>query len=70
MSPHIKVYVDVLWNHDRQRMERRTMHVDVENKYYKQEWFSLETGECVFSKEGKLSDPEMHGKSARRGRGE
>jgi hypothetical protein len=67
-SPHIKMYVDVLWNHDRQRTERRVMHIDSENDYYKQEWFSLETGERVCWKEGKLSDRDMHGVSARRRR--
>jgi hypothetical protein len=60
------MYNDVVWNHDRHRMERRVIHVDSDNDYYKQEWFSLETGERTYFKEGKLSDPDMHGKSARR----
>jgi hypothetical protein len=68
-APHVKLYSEVLWNHDRQRMERREIYVDRENDYYKQEWFSLETGETTWGpKEGKLSDPGMHGKSARRAR--
>jgi hypothetical protein len=62
------MYNDVVWSHDRQQMERRLIHVDSDNDYYKQEWFSLETGERTYFKEGKLSDPDMHGKSARRGR--
>jgi hypothetical protein len=44
------------------------MYVDSENDYYRQEWFSLVTGEPTYFKQGKLSDPEMHGKSARRGK--
>jgi hypothetical protein len=67
-SPHVKTYVDVLWNHDRERVERRPMHIDSENDYKKQEWFSLETGERVWGKEGRLSDPDMHGEFARRGK--
>jgi hypothetical protein len=68
VAPHIEFYSEVKWNHDRQRMERRVMHIDSENDYKKQEWFSLETGERVWWKEGKLSDPGMHGESARRGK--
>lgn len=67
-APHIRMYNDVVWSHDRQQMERRLIHIDSERDYYRQEWFSLETGERTYVKEGKLSDPEMHGKSARRGR--
>jgi hypothetical protein len=62
------MYNDVVWSHDRQQMERRVIHVDSDNDYYKQEWFSLETGERTYFKAGKLSDPKMHGKSARRGK--
>jgi RNA polymerase subunit RPABC4/transcription elongation factor Spt4 len=68
VAPHIKFYNDIRWNHDRQRMERYVMQSDKERDYYKQEWFSLETGKTVWVKEGKLSDPDMHGKSARRGK--
>ena len=39
-------------NHDRQRMERRETHIDRDNDYYKQEWFSLENGEVTFVKRG------------------
>jgi hypothetical protein len=67
-APVLKLYSDVVWSHDRQRMERREMYVDDENDYYKQTWYSLETGEVAFHKEGKLSDPDMHGESARRRR--
>jgi hypothetical protein len=50
-------------------MERREIYVDSENDYYRQEWFSLETGETTWGpKEGKLSDHDMHGQSARRRR--
>jgi len=66
VAPHLKVYDDVLWNHDRQRKERRRMVTDLERDYYCQEWFDLETGERVWWKEGRLSDPDVHGKSARR----
>jgi hypothetical protein len=68
--PHVRVYNDVLFNHDRGRMERRLMHTDSERDYYSQQWYSLETGECVWSKEGRLSDPDVHGQSARRRRQE
>jgi hypothetical protein len=68
VAPHIKMYNDIRWNHDRQRMERRAMYVDSDNDYYKQEWFSLETGEPTYVKEGRLSDLDVHGKSARRGK--
>jgi hypothetical protein len=68
VAPHIQMYNDIRWNHDRQRMERRVMHIDSDNNYYRQEWFDLETGELMFSKEGRLSDTDVHGKSARRGK--
>jgi hypothetical protein len=66
IKPHIEVSNETRWNHDRQRLERRVMHVDRERDYYKQEWFDLETSDLTWSKEGKLSDPEMHGESARK----
>jgi hypothetical protein len=68
VAPHIRMYNDVVWSHDRNQMERREMLVDSENDYYRQEWFSLEAGERTYFKEGRLSDPDMHGKSARRGK--
>lgn len=68
VAPHIRMYNDVVWSHDRNQMERREMLVDSGNDYYKQDWFSLETGERTYFKEGRLSDPDMHGKSARRGK--
>jgi hypothetical protein len=67
-APHIQMYSEIRWSHDRQQMERREMLVDSDNDYYRQEWFSLETGERTYFKEGRLSDPDMHGKSARRGK--
>jgi hypothetical protein len=68
VAPHIKLYSDIRWNYDRHRIERPVIHTGSENDFYKREWFSLETGECTYWKEGKLSDPDMHGKSARRGK--
>jgi hypothetical protein len=65
-APHLKLYSDLLWNHDRQRLERREMLVDSENDYYQQEWFDLATGERTWEKGGSLSDPNNHGRSARR----
>lgn len=65
-KPHIQLYSDVLWNHDRQREKRRELRVDAENDYYRQEWFDLATGESVWVKEGRLNDFDMHGQSARR----
>ena len=58
----------VLWNHEHQQMARRRIVVDTETDDYLQEWTSLDTGVVLFRKEGRLSDPEMHGKSARRPR--
>jgi hypothetical protein len=49
-------------------LERREMTTDSERDYYRQEWFSLRTGERTYFKEGKLSDPDTHGQSARRPR--
>ena len=68
VAPHLRMYSEIKWSHDRQQMERREMLVDSENDYYKQEWFDLKTGERTYFKEGQLSDPDMHGKSARRGK--
>jgi hypothetical protein len=68
VAAHVEFQNDIRWNGARQRMERRVMHIDKERDYYKQEWFSLETGKSTYMKEGKLSDPDMHGKSARRGK--
>jgi hypothetical protein len=68
VAPHLRMYSEIKWSHDRQQMERREMLVDSENDYYRQEWFSLETGEPTYFKEGRLSDPDMHGRSARRGK--
>jgi hypothetical protein len=65
-APSVKVYSDVVWSYDRQSLERREMTTDSEKDYYRQEWFNLQTGERTYFKEGKLSDPEMHGESARR----
>jgi hypothetical protein len=56
----------VVGSYDRQNLERREMTTDSEKDYYRQEWFNLQTGERTYFKEGKLSDPEMPGESARR----
>jgi hypothetical protein len=37
IAPHIRMYNDVAWSHDRHQMERRLIHVDTDNDYYKQE---------------------------------
>jgi hypothetical protein len=39
--------------------------VDRKNDYYRQSWFNCETGERMFHKDGRNSDPKMHGTSAR-----
>jgi hypothetical protein len=68
IAPHVRVYNDVKWSYDRHHLERREMYIDSEQDYYRQTWYSLETGEITWGpKEGKLTDPDMHGKSARRG---
>jgi hypothetical protein len=66
VAPYFAVYDDVRWNHDHQRLERRLMRVDREADGYIQEWYDLETGEPTYRKEGRLSDPKLHGQSARR----
>jgi hypothetical protein len=48
VAPHIKIYNDILWNFDRQRLERRYMETDSQRDYYKQEWFDLETGKTTW----------------------
>jgi hypothetical protein len=68
VAPHLRMYGDIKWNDDRQQWERREMLMDSENDYYRQEWFSLDTGERTYFKEGRLSDPDMHGRSARKGK--
>lgn len=69
VAPHVRIYNEDKWSHDRQRLERREMYIDSEQDYYRQTWYSLQTGEITWGpKEGKLSDPDMHGESARRRR--
>jgi hypothetical protein len=68
VRPFLEMDDDIRWNHDRQRMERRRMVHDRDQDYKLQEWTALETGEVTWRKEGRLSDPEMQGKSARRPR--
>jgi hypothetical protein len=68
VAPHIKMYNDMVWSHDRQQMERREILVNSDEDFYRQEWFDLKTGERTYFKEGRLSDPDMHGRSARRGK--
>jgi hypothetical protein len=57
---------EVVWNHDRQRDERRRMVIDRDTNEYVQEWSDLDTGEMTFVKRGPLDQAEMHGESARR----
>jgi hypothetical protein len=68
VRPFLATDEDILWNHDRQRMERRRMVHDRDRDYKLQQWTSLDTGEVTYHKEGKLTDPKMQGKSARRGK--
>ena len=70
VKPYLEHKTEIKWNHDRQRNERCDLVVDRENDCYRQSWYHLDTGERVFHKEGRLSDPDMHGKSARRGKPE
>jgi hypothetical protein len=66
--PYLQMCSDIRWNHDRQSLERRELYIDRENNCYRQEWFSRDTGETTFpAKEGPLDDPNLHGRSARRG---
>jgi hypothetical protein len=68
VAPHRRHYNDILWNADRQRRERRIMVIDTEQDYYLQEWYDLETNQCTWRKEGRLSDPDMHGRVGARNR--
>jgi hypothetical protein len=54
-----------VFNHDRGREERREIIVDSERDYYGQAWYDLDTRELTWIKEGCLSDPKNHSKSAR-----
>lgn len=65
VRPHLEHHQDTVWSHDRRRIERRVMVIDRENDYYRQTWYGPD-GEVSFTKEGRLSDPDMHGRSARR----
>jgi transposase len=63
--PTFEVDVRLKWNHDRQRFERRESRVERGRDHYIQEWTDRITGEVTWRKEGRLSDPGMHGISAR-----
>jgi hypothetical protein len=64
-KPHFEYFDELRWNHDRGRVERRVMVVDREHDWYRQEWLDS-AGRSAFSKEGRLSDKDIHGTSARR----
>ena len=66
IKPHMIQKTGVRWRDDRQRHEHCEEVYDRENDHYRQSWFDLKTGERVFHKEGRLSDRDMHGDSARR----
>jgi hypothetical protein len=66
VKPHEEIRDEVRWNGERNRLERRVMVIDRSGDRYSQEWSDLETGEVAFTKSGRLSDPDMHGESARR----
>lgn len=66
IRPHRRTYDEIRSSHDRHRVERRIMITDNENDYYLQEWRTLDTDQVTWRKEGKLSDPALHGESARR----
>ena len=65
VRPHSEQRNEVVWRHDRQRWERRIIVIDRENDHYVEEWCDFDTGEVAFRKEGRLSDPNMHGESGR-----
>jgi hypothetical protein len=60
------MYNDVVWNHDRHRMERRVIHVDLATTTTSRSGSVWKPASALYFKEGKLSDPDMHGRSARR----
>ncbi|QSB14029.1 hypothetical protein JQS43_21200 [Natronosporangium hydrolyticum] len=66
VKPYEEVTDRTVWNGERGRLERRVIVIDRRNNKYSQTWYSLDTGEVTFAKSGDLSDPGMHGKSARR----
>lgn len=67
VRPHRETSQRRLWNHDRQRYEVRTIVVDRDRNTYEQVWRHDPSGE-EWTKKGALDDPEMHGRSARRGK--
>jgi hypothetical protein len=68
VRPYLEQSTKIRWNGDRQHYERVEIVVDRKNDYYRQSWFDCETRERTFHKEGRNSDPAMHGPSARRGK--
>ena len=61
VRPCLEQSTKIRWNGDRQRYERREIVVDRKNDRYRQSWFDCETGERTFHKDGRNSDPTMHG---------
>lgn len=57
-----------VWNHDRQQHEDMTLVVERDRDWYEQTWRDEKMGAVTFHKEGRLSDPSVHGESARRRR--
>lgn len=68
VKPYMEQKARRRWNHDRQREEWCVEVYDREDDRYSQTWYEIGTGEEAWGKAGGLSDPDMHGESARRGK--
>lgn len=62
--PFIELEQRDRWSHDRQRVERRTLLFDRDERENTQEWRDKETGEVAFRKSGDIEEPATFGKSA------
>ncbi|WP_426243779.1 hypothetical protein [Nocardioides sp. LHG3406-4] len=49
------------WNHDRQRLELKTIYTDRDRDLFVEVWQDPETGEIAWAKREKLSDQDHHG---------
>ncbi|GAA1450240.1 hypothetical protein GCM10009641_82240 [Mycobacterium cookii] len=62
----LDVTMRIEWNHDRGREERKVIVIDQRSGRYWQRWYSLETGEVTWEKEGSRTDQSIHGPESHR----
>jgi hypothetical protein len=53
-------------NHDRQRIERRTIYKDRGENVYAEVWQDMDTGEVTYNRQAALDDQSHHGEWTRR----